>query len=301
MRKLLFIGGTGFLGQSFFDYLNKGKIKQPKFKKIYVVSRQNKKIKSKVKISFIKKNVANLKTLPLVDYIIYAANSQSNSENIKGIKNFVKLLTDNHKKAKILFTSSGAVYGKSTSKKKFKENQKIYLKKINKLNGYKKNYAKTKIFAENEFKKLGQKGFNVSITRLFTFIGKRILVNNNFALSNLLNQAQNPKVKYIILHSKNEVYRSYMNSNDLITWIMKILKKSSPKCEIYNIGSDEVTKLSRLSKLIANKFDKKVLFKEKKNTFKSTDFYVPSISKAKRKLNLSLKFNLKKSLNNLYK
>ena len=54
-----------------------------------------------------------------------------------------------------------------------------------------------------------------------------------------------------------------MNSNDLIRWIIKILKKSSPKCEIYNIGSDEVTKLSILSKLIANKFNKKVIFKEK--------------------------------------
>ena len=92
-----------------------------------------------------------------------------------------------------------------------------------------------------------------------------------------------------------------MNSNDLIRWIIKIIKKSSPKCEIYNIGSDEVTKLSLLSKLIANKFNKKVLLKEKKNTLKSIDFYVPSILKAKRKLNLTLRFNLKKSLNNLYK
>ena len=27
MKSLLFIGGTGFLGQSFFDYINKGKLK----------------------------------------------------------------------------------------------------------------------------------------------------------------------------------------------------------------------------------------------------------------------------------
>ncbi len=301
MSKLLFIGGTGFLGQSFFDYLNNGKIKKLKLTKIFVVSRQGKKIKSKIKASYIKKSVANLKKLPLTDYIIYAANSKNNNENIKGIKNFVNLLTKHHKKTKILFTSSGAVYGKSKNKKKFKENDIISFKKVNKFTGYKKNYATSKIIIENEIKKLGKKGFRVSIGRLFTFIGKRILVNNNFALSNLLNQAKNQKAKHIILKSKNEVYRSYMNSNDLIRWIIKILKKSSPKCEIYNIGSDEVTKLSILSKLIGNKFNKKVLFKEKKNTSKSIDFYVPSISKAKRKLNLSLKFNLKKSLNNLYK
>ena len=97
------------------------------------------------------------------------------------------------------------------------------------------------------------------------------------------------------------LFKNLRSSKNKFRWIIKILKKSSPKCEIYNIGSDEVTKLSILSKLIGNKFNKKVLFKEKKNTSKSIDFYVPSISKAKRKLNLSLKFNLKKSLNNLYK
>ena len=301
MKSLLFIGGTGFLGQSFFDYLRDGKLKNLDLGKIIIISRKKKIIKSNTVTKFIKVNITSLKKLPITDYIIYAANSSNYIENIKGIKNFTKIINDEHKKTKIFFASSGAVYGKSNKKNKFKENDIISFKKVNKFTGYKKNYATSKIIIENEIKKLGKKGFRVSIGRLFTFIGKRILVNNNFALSNLLNQAQNQKAKHIILKSKNEVYRSYMNSNDLIRWIIKILKKSSPKCEIYNIGSDEVTKLSRLSKLIANKFDKKVLFKEKKNTFKSTDFYVPSISKAKRKLNLSLKFNLKKSLNNLYK
>ncbi len=301
MSKLLFIGGTGFLGQSFFDYLNKGKIKQPKLTKIFVVSRRRKKIKSKVKISFIKKNITNLNKLPIVDYIIYGANSQNDNGNINGIKNFVNLLTEKHKKTKILFTSSGAVYGKSKIKKKFKESQKIYLKKINKFNGYKKNYAKSKIFIENEFKKLGHKGFNVSIARLFTFIGKRILINNGFAITDLINQAKNPKIKEINLNSSNDVFRGYMDSNDLIRWIIKILKKSDNKCEIYNVGSDETVSIKSLSKLIAKKFKKNIKISSYKKNNKNIDFYVPSILKAKLKLRLGLRFKLNKSLKILYK
>ena len=118
MSKLLFIGGSGFLGQSFFDCLNKGKIKQPKLTIIYVISRHGNKIKSKVKTLNVKKNITNLKKLPLTDYIIYAANSSNNNENIKGVKKFINLLTEQHKKTKIIFTSSGAVYGPSKIKKK---------------------------------------------------------------------------------------------------------------------------------------------------------------------------------------
>ena len=301
MSKLLFIGGTGFLGQSFFDYFNNEKIKKTQLTKIIVVSRRGKKIKSKVKTSFIKKSVINLKKIPLTEYIIYAVNSKNNNENIKGIKNFVNLLTKHHKKTKILFTSSGAVYGKSTIKKKFKESQKINFKNINKLNGYKKNYAKSKIIIENEFQKLGKKGYNVSIARLFTFIGKRILNNKNYAISNLINQAKNPNVKEIRLLSNNNVFRSYMSSNDLIRWIIELLKKSDNKCEIYNIGSDETITIKKLSKLIAKKFKKKVVLNNDKRNNENIDFYVPSILKAKKKLNLKLRYKLTQSLNLLYK
>ena len=131
-----------------------------------------------------------------------------------------------------------------------KETDQISVKKINNFDGYKKNYAKSKLIIENEFKKLGKKGFNVSIARLFTFIGKKILINKNFAITNLLNQARDPKLKNITLISKNEVYRGYMNSIDLIKWIIKILIKSNNNCDVYNVGSDEIISIKELAKII---------------------------------------------------
>lgn len=300
MKTLLFIGGTGFLGQSFFDYLNKYRLNKLNLSEIILISRKKKKIKCKVKLSYIKKKIKDLKEIPITDYIIYAANSSNYKENLEGFNNFKKRLNENHKKTKILFTSSGAVYGPRKIKKKMNEKEKLILKKIIKFYGYKKEYAKSKIIIERELFKLAKNGFMISIARLFTFIGKKILINKNFALTDLINQAKKKNSKSIFLKDNRDIYRGYMNSDDLIRWLITILIKTNRKFDIYNVGSDEVISIENLAKLISKKFNKKIVSKyanSKKN--KEIDYYVPSIYKAKHKLNLKLKFMIKKSLSQL--
>ena len=57
-----------------------------------------------------------------------------------------------------------------------------------------KKYAISKIKMKKEFKSLSEKGYSVSIARLFSFIGERLLKNKNFA-SQTLSIKQKIKIK----------------------------------------------------------------------------------------------------------
>ena len=294
MKTLLIIGGGGFLGGSFFDYATRYTFSKWYITKIIFLSKKGKKFKKiktknkSIEFTYIKKNIKKIKSLPYCDYIIYAANSSNNKENIDGLINFIKIIKKSPKKLKILFTSSGAVYGINNKFKKISENKKIILKKIDKLNGYKINYAKTKLLMEKKIISLSKLNHKISIARLFTFFGKRILKDKKFAITNLVHSARNNK--RIKIYSNNNVFRSYMSSEDLVEWLLKILIAAGHKYQIFNVGSDKAISIKDLALNICSIVNKKLVFS--KNITKTIDFYVPSIEKAKNELNLKIKRDL---------
>lgn len=294
MKKLLIIGGSGFVGSSIVDNAINKKLIKKKINEIFVLSRSNKSKQKKyrhVKITYISNNIINVKKIPQIDYIIYCLKNTNIKISNNYFNKFLKLLKNLKNKPNILFTSSGAVYGKNTNKKKVSEKKKIDIEAINNFKGYKKKYAKEKLFLEKKFKDLATKNYNVSIARCFTFIGKSI-VRYNYAISDLINAANNKN--NIVLNSQIDVFRSYMHSDDLSNWLITILKNSNTKCPIYNVGSDKVINLKNLTKKIGIMTNKKISIKiKKRNKF---DYYIPSILKAKKELNLKNSISLKDAL-----
>ena len=297
MKKLLIFGGSGFFGKSIADYgINKKLIKH-KINEIYFVSRSKilKKKKFKhIKITYIRKSIIDIKVIPEVDYIIYCIKNNNIKISDNYFNCFYKLLKNLTKKPKILFTSSGAVYGKNKIKKT--ENTPIDYKKINALTGYKKKYALEKVFIENKFKELGKLDFDVSVARCFNFLGEHIL-NCNQAVGDMISDGLNKKT--ITLNTSDNVYRGYMNADDLVNWLIIILKKSNKNCPIFNVGSDKAINLRLLGKKIAKIFNKKIKLKKIKKL--NIDYYVPSINKAKKILKLKISINLNDSLNSFIK
>jgi nucleoside-diphosphate-sugar epimerase len=299
LKKLLILGGSGFIGSSIIDYGIDKKLIKNKINKIYILSRSTKFSQNKKKhiyITYINKNILDINILPQVDYIIYCLKNSNIKTSHSYFNQFLKILKNFKKKPKILFTSSGAVYGKNINKRKNIENKKIDNILIDNFIGYKKKYAKEKVFLEEKFKELAKKNYSVSIARCYTFIGKNI-VKYNYVISDLINDALKNKV--IRLKSNKNTYRSYMHSDDLAKWLIKILINSNKRCPIYNVGSDKAINLEKLAKKIAKFTNGNIALNNSKN--KNFDYYIPSINKAKNKLNLKISISLNDALNSTIK
>jgi len=292
VKTLLIIGGTGFFGNSILSYFSKSKSLKKKFNKIIIISRN--KLASfrytknlKKNYSIIKKNcdILKLKKLPKADYVIYAAILKNYRDDYLAVKNYVKLAIIYHSNSKILYTSSGAVYGQQPNKiKGFKENYLNYNKKINFKKGYKQSYANFKLKGEKLFQKLGNEGFNVSIARCFAFVGEYLPLNSNFVIGNIIQNILDRKD--IKINANYRIYRSYMYADDLVKWLLKILDNSNTQCPIYNVGSNDKISIHQVANTLAKKFNLRI--DSEKFSSKKFDNYVPNINKAKKILGLKI-------------
>jgi len=292
-RTLLIIGGSGFFGNSILTYLSNSKVLKKKFTKIIVISRKKlatfrytKKLKKNYRVIKMNSDISKLRKLPRADYVIYAAISKNFRDDYLAVKNYTHLALKYHKNSKILFTSSGAVYGVQPNNiKSFKEDYLKYNKKIHFKKGYKKNYSNFKLKSEKLFEKLGNFGLKVSIARCFAFVGEFLPLNNNFVVGNIIQNILDEKL--ITIGANYKIYRSYMYSDDLVRWLLKILDHSNIKCPIYNVGSNNKILIQQIAKILAKKYNLKVDIP--KFTDKINDYYIPDVYKAKK--NLKLKNN----------
>ena len=293
MKSLLLIGGTGFFGNSILKYFLNSKFLKKKFNKIIIISRNKlekfeyiKQLKKNYKLEKINSDIFKLKKIPVADYVIYAVIIKNFRKDYLAVKNYTRLALKYHKNSKILFTSSGAVYGVQPNNiKSFKEDYLKYNKKIQFKKGYKKNYSNFKLKSEKLFEELGNFGLKVSIARCFAFVGEFLPLNNNFVVGNIIQNILDEKL--ITIGANYKIYRSYMYSDDLVRWLLKILDHSNIKCPIYNVGSNNKILIQQIAKILARRYNLNVDIP--KFTNKVNDYYIPDVYKAKK--NLKLKNN----------
>ena len=297
MKSVTIFGGSGYIGGSFYDYFLKQKI----FNSLNLISRT---VKQKLKpnestklIEYdLEKNYGE-KLPSKSDLVVYAIDNTDYNlykhQELEGLpikaKNFIKLVKEKYPKSKIMFVSSGSVYGCFNKKVKTDEN----FQQTNKdyLPTQKKPYIENKRMIEKAFLALGKEGYKVSIARCFTFLGPRIPLDKHFLIGNFIKNFINQKK--IIAKSKQQVIRSYMYWEDMVEWLLTIANISSKECPIYNVGSDKELSIDNILQT----------FKElgaetqvRKNVTNDLDYYVPNIDKAKLDLNLKISTDFKKNL-----
>ncbi|QWD49711.1 NAD(P)-dependent oxidoreductase [Polynucleobacter paneuropaeus] len=309
MSSLLIIGGTGFFGKSILDGYKRGLLQPWNIRSITVLARNPLHLERDhpelldSTITLLNSDVANCKSLPVADFVIHAAASSDalnyliqpdiEKKNIQaGTYNYCDLAKKFHKNSRIVYCSSGAVYGQQPPEMDFLLED-FTGGLIDIMATTKKDYAAAKRDAEKAIQRLGADGLSVGIARCFTFVGPYLPRTQHFAIGNFIEDGLNKRP--IAVKADHEVFRSYMCADDLVVWLMAIAASSSSECPVFNVGSDESIEIRKLAEKVAKLFNVPVmsgpLLKDH-----ASDRYIPSIEHAKKCLGLKLNFNLNEAL-----
>ena len=137
---------------------------------------------------------------------------------------------------------------------------------------------------------------SISIARCFCFSGIHLPLDVHFAIGNFVNDVNNNN--NIIIKGDGESVRSYLDQDDLIEWLIEILKNDSFKKTIYNIGSEDSISIKDLAMLIKKLSNKKIeveILNQSNNNLRKT-VYVPDCKKIRKKFNLVQKVSLSESI-----
>jgi dTDP-glucose 4,6-dehydratase len=308
MASLLVIGGTGFFGKSILDAFQRNMLNPWSIDKITIIARRPEEIQGEYsklitkRVKFIKGDICSISELPFADFVIHAAastdarnyiasSSTERSNIIRGTLNYCELAKKFHQKSKIVYVSSGAVYGPQPHDLEKIPEDFVFLD-AEKLPENKRDYAYAKRDSEKAIIDLCLIGLNVSIARCFAFIGPWLPLDQHFAIGNFINDGlNNRKIKVI---AKYKVYRSYMYADDLVEWLMTIADKSNPSCPIYNVGSDQEILMNDLASKIGDFFHQETDMLP--HSSDDVDIYIPDISRAIKDLKLHLKYNLDEAI-----
>ena len=303
MPTLLIIGGSGFFGKSILDMFQRGGLTHWNVDKVIAMSRNAKQLEIeapelvKGNVDLVELDITTTSYLPEADYVIHAASSADarnyltaggkERDNIQaGILNYCRLARKNNVNTKLLYISSGAIYG--TQPPEISHIKETYLyKDASDISEGKRDYTIAKRKAEGLIKKLGDDGLNVSVARCFSFVGKYLPRDQHFAIGNFIEDVINKRI--IVVKAKHKVYRSYMYADDLVEWMMTIVDHASSDCPVFNVGSDQPMLLEYIADEISKRYHLKAKIAEKLDN--KIDHYIPSIEKAKAELSLQIKFD----------
>ena len=308
MSSLLVIGGSGFFGKSILDAFQRNLLDSWNIDSLMIMARHPEELQKNhsqlitSKVKLLKGDIASINELPFADYVIHAAAS-TDARNyqlaplkerfniIRGTLNYCELAKKFHRKSKIVYVSSGAVYGAQPHNLEKIPEDFVFLDAEH-LPENKRDYAYAKRDAEKAIYDLGNHGLDVSIARCFAFVGPWLPRDQHFAIGNFINDVLNNRP--ITINATWNVYRSYMYADDLAIWLMTIANNSSEKCPIYNVGSDEAINIIDLARLIGETY--KVPAPSPLVISNRVDRYIPLITKARKDLSLSLKFKLSEAI-----
>lgn len=184
---------------------------------------------------------------------------------------------------RLLFTSSGAVYGKQPPDlAQIPEDYPGAPSPTDPASGYGEAKRASELLC---CLAACRAGFAATIARCFAFIGPHLPLNSGFAAGNFLRDALAGGP--IRVHGDGTPYRSYLYAADLAIWLWTILCRGQ-SCRPYNVGSPEAICIADLAREVAALAGPglEVQIAHPAGLGPACERYVPSVLKAATELQL---------------
>ncbi len=290
MKKIIIIGGTGFLGFHIANFFSK-----KNFKVISISRNTPKKSRRIKKVQYLYSDITKKKKLYSIlkphlkaSYVINASGEVDHNNFKKnyashfiGLKNIINIFIDKNVE-KFIQIGSSMEYGLKKSPQKESDKSKP-------LSGY----GKSKLFATNYLIKISEKkkipalvlrpyqvyGPNQDINRLIPFVIKQCLKEKKFPCSSGVQ------------------YRDFLYIDDFVRCIELILRKKIKLGQIFNIGSGSPIKVKNVINLIHKKIKSgEPNFNQIRQRREEQKYIFPSLFKIKKVIKWRPKINFNEGI-----
>lgn len=313
--RLFITGGTGFVGAWLLEGLAAANTAYSLGAKAVLVTRSRAAfferfphLASESTFEFIEGDVVNV-ALPnaAFDYVIHAATQRSFEPTPRepvGVIDSDRLVTRRildlavaSGARRVLFTSSGAVYGRHGSTDGALNES--FAGAPDPLHAGSL-YGESKRLSELTCASYARvHSLRISIARLFAFAGPYLPLSEGYAVGNFIRDAIAKHT--IAIAGDGTAQRSYLYAADLSIWLWTILLRGRPGAA-YNVGSPHAVSVLELARLIASLPETPIdVSVGRAATFGAAPSrYVPDVSLAASELGLEARVDLRQSLQRMY-
>lgn len=148
---------------------------------------------------------------------------------------------------RLVFLSSGAVYGPRPDDAPLKEDQPQapLPTDVSKLYGHGKRMAETLCALYS-----AQYGVPSVIARCFSVVSEHVPLDGPYAVGNFLRDALDPHRPAIVVRGTGQAVRTYIDGRDMARWLLAMLDHGTPGTA-YNLGGDQPITTLALAEMVA--------------------------------------------------
>lgn len=184
---------------------------------------------------------------------------------------------------RLLFISSGAVYGKQPSDiSRIAESYPGAPDSLDVSTAYGQGKRLAEFLCATQH---AQTGLDVKIARCFAFIGPHLPLDRHYAVGNFISDAL--RGNSIQITGDGSALRSYLYAADLAIWLWTLLLNDKSDI-VYNVGSENANSIAEIAGEVVKVLNPELKIQINNNKVSSSigDRYIPSTRKAREELKL---------------